>query len=195
MNNKLKIKDILLIALLTAVYMILYFITMMVIMPLGAFGHAISPGICGLLAGTVIYFMARKVGKMWQFTLMTLLTMGVFALMGGGYLPWLISSTLTAILADFIASRSKETPVLKIAVSSALMHMGQAWGAIIPTMFFVDRYREEWISRGQTAEAMDNMIRYTAGKWGVISSVVVFLLAFAGVYIGYLILRKHFKEV
>lgn len=195
MNNKLKIKDILLIALLTAVYMILYFITMMVIMPLGAFGHAISPGICGLLAGTVIYFMARKVGKMWQFTLMTLLTMGVFALMGGGYLPWLISSTLTAILADFIASHSKETPVLKIAVSSALMHMGQAWGAIIPTMFFVDRYREEWISRGQTAEAMDNMIRYTAGKWGVISSVVVFLLAFAGVYIGYLILRKHFKEV
>ncbi|MDO4719502.1 MAG: MptD family putative ECF transporter S component [Peptostreptococcaceae bacterium] len=195
MNNKLKIKDILLIALLTAVYMILYFITMMVIMPLGAFGHAISPGICGLLAGTVIYFMARKVGKMWQFTLMTLLTMGVFALMGGGYLPWLISSTLTAILADLIASRSKETPVLKIAVSSALMHMGQAWGAIIPTMFFVDRYREEWISRGQTAEAMDNMIRYTAGKWGAISSVVVFALAFAGVYMGYLILRKHFREV
>lgn len=195
MKNSLKIKDILLVALLTAIYMILYFIVMAIITPLGAFGHAISPGLCGALSGIVLYFMSRKVGKMWQFTLMTLLVMGIFALMGGGYLPWLISSVSTAILADLIASKSKQESVLKIALASGIMHMGQAWGAIIPSMFFVEKYKEEWVKRGQPAEAMDEMIRYTAGQWGIISSIIVFVLAFIGVYIGYLILRKHFQEV
>ncbi|MDO4779233.1 MAG: MptD family putative ECF transporter S component [Tissierellia bacterium] len=194
MNNKLKTKDILLIALLTAVYLILYFVTMMVITPLGAFGHAISPGIAGLLTGTIIYFMVRKVGKMWQFTIMTLLLMGIFALMGAGYIPWVISSTVMAIIADLIASRSNKTGVGKIALAAGIINVGQAWGSIIPSLFFVERYKEEWIKRGQTAEDMDNMIKYTSGQWGIISTIIVFVLSIIGVYIGYLILTKHFKE-
>lgn len=194
MNNKLKTKDILLIALLTAVYLILYFVTMMVITPLGALGHAISPGIAGLLTGTIIYFMVRKVGKMWQFTIMTLLLMGIFALMGAGYIPWVISSTVMAIIADLIASRSNKTGVGKIALAAGIINVGQAWGSIIPSLFFVERYKEEWMKRGQTAEDMDNMIKYTSGQWGIISTIIVFVLSIIGVYIGYLILTKHFKE-
>lgn len=193
MNKKLKIKDILLIALLTAVYMLIYFVCMVIITPLGAFGHAISPGICSLLAGTLIYFMTRKVGKMWQFTIFTLLVMGTFALMGGGYLPWLISSVTMAVLADLIASRSNKPTLVQVALASGLLHVGQAWGAIIPSIFFVESYRSNWIKRGQKAADMDEMIRYTAGAWGVISTVIVFVLAVIGICIGYLILKKHFQ--
>lgn len=193
MNKKLKIKDILLIALLTAVYMLIYFVCMVIITPLGAFGHAISPGICSLLAGTLIYFMTRKVGKMWQFTIFTLLVMGAFALMGGGYLPWLISSVTMAVLADLIASRSNKPTLVQVALASGLLHVGQAWGAIIPSIFFVESYRSNWIKRGQKAADMDEMIRYTAGAWGVISTVIVFVLAVIGICIGYLILKKHFQ--
>lgn len=194
MSNSLKTKDILLIALLTAVYVVIYFVTMMAIMPLGAFGHAISPGLNGLLAGTLIYFMAKKVGKMWQYTIMTLLVMGVFSLMGGGYLPWLISSTVTAVIADLIASRSKESGVCRIALASGILHVGQAWGAIIPSLLFVEKYKSDWIERGQTAESMDEMIRYTGGIWALYSSLIIFALSLIGVYIGYFILRKHFKN-
>lgn len=194
MNKKLKIKDILLIALITAVYMLVYFVTMMVSMPLGGFGHAISPGINGLISGIIIYFLARKVGKMWQFTIFTLLTQGVFSIMGGGYLPWFISATLTAVIADLIASRSKEEPVVKIALASGIIHVGQAWGAIIPALFFLDKFKEDWIKRGQTLEAMDENIKYVSSYWGVLSTVIVFVLAFIGIYVGYFILRKHFKE-
>lgn len=194
MSNSLKTKDILLIALLTAVYVVIYFVTMMAIMPLGAFGHAISPGLNGVLAGTLIYFMAKKVGKMWQYTIMTLLVMGVFSLMGGGYLPWLISSTVTAVIADLIASRSKESGVCRIALASGILHVGQAWGAIIPSLLFVEKYKSDWIERGQTAESMDEMIRYTGGIWALYSSLIIFALSLIGVYIGYFILRKHFKN-
>ena len=194
MSKKLKIKDILLLALLTAIYMIIYMVCMAIITPLGAYGHSISPGICGIFSGTVIYFMSGEVGKMWQFTIFTLFVMGVFALMGGGYLPWLITSVSTAIIADIIASRVDKPSVGRLAIASGLIHMGQAWGAIIPSMFFLESYRSTWISRGQKAAEMDAMIKYTAGTWGIVNSLIIFALAVLGVHIGYFILKKHFKE-
>ena len=194
MNNKLKIKDFILIALLTAVYFIFYLVSMLPITLIGAFGHAISPGIAAILTGSVVYFMSRKVGKMWQFTIMTAIVMAAFALMGGGYLPWVLSSMVTAVIADLISSRGNDTPVFILALSFGLMQMGQAFGSIIPSWFFLDKYRADWIARGQTAEYMDNMIQYTAGIMGILASIVTFVLGFIGIYIGYFILRKQRKE-
>lgn len=195
MTNKLKVKDFMLIALLTAVYMLIYMLSMLVITPLGAFGHAISPGICAVFSGTVIYFMSRKLGKMWQFTIMTILVMACFTLMGGGYIPWYITSVGMAIIADLVLSgKGKNAGVVNIAVASGLIHVGQAWGAVIPSIFFVDRYKSYWVMKGQPAAEMDMQIKYTAGMWGVASTIIVFVLSVIGVYLGYLILRKHFKE-
>ena len=41
---------------------------------------------------------------------------------------------------------------------------------------------------------MDEMIKYTSGAMGIVSTVIVFVLAAVGVLIGYLILRKHFEK-
>lgn len=194
MKNNMKIKDVLLVALLTAVYLIFFFGMMMAIMPLGALGHAISPGFIGLVGGTVLYFMSRKVGKMWQFSLSSLLVMGVFTFMGSGYLPWFASVMLMSILADLMASRSNRSNVFVLAITSGLIHVGHAWGAIIPAALFTNKYREDWIARGQTPEAMDEMIKYTAGQWALYSTIIVFVMGFIGIFIGYMILRKHFKE-
>ena len=48
--------------------------------------------------------------------------------------------------------------------------------------------------KGQSAAEMESHIKYTAGVWGLTSSIIVFILAVLGVYLGYFILRKHFKE-
>jgi len=193
MNNRvLKMKDLMTIALLTVVYMIIYMVSMTAISALGQFGHAISPGICGLLAGAVLLFMNRKVGKMWEYTIFTALIMGIFTLMGAGYLPWVITSMVMAILADLIASRSNSTPVWQLAIASGLMHVGQAWGSILPASLFLESYRDEFINRGMmTAEAMEENIRYVTGLFGFLATVITFVLAFAGMYLGYVILRKH----
>lgn len=50
------------------------------------------------------------------------------------------------------------------------------------------------MQKGQTEAEMNNYIKYTAGTWGVISTAIVFVMAVIGAYLGYLILRKHFKE-
>jgi len=194
MKNGLKIKDVVMVALLTALYLVFYMVSGVLITMLGAFGHAVSPGVCAFIAGSILLFMTRKVGKFGQFTIMTAICLLLFTIMGAGYLPWLITSMVAAVIADFIASREVRPAVWKVAIASGIMHVGQAWGSIIPSWFFVESYREEWISRGQTPEAMDEMVRYTQGIMGVLATAVVFALAAAGVYLGYLILKKHLKE-
>ena len=192
--RKLKIKDVVMVALLTALYLVFYFISSMSVMVLGQFGHAISPGICGLLTGAVMIFLTRKVGKFWQFTIMQAICMLLFSIMGAGYLPWVITSMVGAVIADLIASREEKPAVWKVALASGVFHVGQAWGSIVPSWFFLESYRSEWIGRGQTPEAMDEMLRFTTGFMGVVSTLIVFAFTAAGVFLGWLILRKHLKE-
>ena len=99
-----------------------------------------------------------------------------------------------AIIADFIASREEKPAVWKVAIASGIFHVGQAWGTMVPSWFFLESYKAEWIGRGQTPETMDQMIRFTSGFMGVVSTLIVFALSFAGVFLGWLILRKHLKE-
>ena len=192
--KKLKIKDVIMIALLSALYMIFYMLSMVLVTPLGPFGHAISCGICALITGSIFFFVSRKIGKFGQFMLMQAICMVLFSIMGAGYLPWVVTSMVGALLADLIASKDNNQSVLKVALASGVFHVGQAWGSIIPSWFFLESYREEWISRGQTPEAMGEMIKYTSGVMGVIATFIVFALAVAGVYLGYAILRKHLEK-
>ena len=191
---RLKMKDFVLLALLTALYIIVYFVAMMLISLMGPFGHAISPGICGLLSGAILIFISRKIGKMWQFTLMELIIMVVFALMGAGYLPWFITSMVGAILADVIASTSNTPSVLKVAIASGLIHVGNALGGIIPACFFAEQYMNEWIARGQKPDQMLEMVKATQGTMGILATIIAFILSVIGVYIGYSILKGHLKE-
>lgn len=191
---RLKMKDFVLLALLTALYIIVYFVSMMLISLMGPFGHAISPGVCGLLSGAILIFISRKIGKMWQFTLMELIIMGVFALMGAGYLPWFITSMVGAILADVIASTSNKPSVLKVAIASGLIHVGNALGGIIPACFFAEQYMNEWIARGQKPDQMLEMVKATQGAMGILATIIAFTLSVIGVYIGYSILKGHLKE-
>ena len=191
---RLKMKDFVLLALLTALYIIVYFVSMMLISLMGPFGHAISPGVCGLLSGAILIFISRKIGKMWQFTLMELIIMGVFALMGAGYLPWFIASMVGAVLADVIASTSNKPSVLKVAIASGLIHVGNALGGIIPACFFAEQYMNEWIARGQKPDQMLEIVKATQGTMGILATIIAFILSVIGVYIGYSILKGHLKE-
>lgn len=191
---RLKMKDFVLLALLTALYIIVYFVSMMLISLMGPFGHAISPGVCGLLSGAILIFISRKIGKMWQFTLMELIIMGVFALMGAGYLPWFIASMVGAVLADVIASTSNKPSVLKVAIASGLIHVGNALGGIIPACFFAEQYMNEWIARGQKPDQMLEMVKATQGTMGILATIIAFILSVIGVYIGYSVLKGHLKE-
>ncbi|RKM55251.1 hypothetical protein D6853_11020 [Butyrivibrio sp. X503] len=190
----LKIKDVVMVALLTAIYFVAYMVGSSVSMVFGPFGHAISPGLCGFFTGVVFYFISRKIGKFFQYTLMQAIIMILFSIMGAGYIPWIITSMIGAFIADWIASRESKPAVWKVAIASGIFHIGQALGAIIPSIFFMESYKADWIARGQTPERMDEMIAATTGVMGILATILVFALSFAGIYLGHLILRKHFDK-
>lgn len=194
MSRSLKLKDVILIALLTALYFVIYMVSMISVSILGPFGHAISPGIAALLGGSIYYFLAYKVGKFGQFTLMTLLLMGIFSMLAGLYIPWFITSMLGAVVADILASRQKNPPVYLLALASGSMAVGMALGAILPSLLFVESYKEVWIARGQSLESMEAMIHYTSGIWALGSTLIIFILSLIGMYLAHLILRKHLRN-
>ncbi len=144
--------------------------------------------------GPVIYFMAHKIGKMFQFTFMTLLMCGIFSLMGAAYLPWFISLLVTALIADFMCSKTNKPNTLTLAIANGLMGVGSALGSIIPSVFFAEKFKADWVARGQTADYMDATIKAASGTSGLIVIVVVFVLSFLGIYLGQILLKKHFKQ-
>lgn len=123
----------------------------------------------------------------------TIVLLLFFTLMGGAYLPWFISSISTAILADIILSVFGYDRAIPQVVSWALMQLGSAAGQWIPIWFFTDRFRQDWIDRGQSAATMDAMIHYAVGIWGIISVLVVASLSMIGVLIGRKVLKKYKK--
>ena len=42
--------------------------------------------------------------------------------------------------------------MLKVAIASGFIHVGNALGGIIPACFFAEQYMNEWIARGQKPE-------------------------------------------
>lgn len=190
-----KTKDYVFLAIISALYIAVYMVASIASSLLGPFGHNISPGIFGLAGGTIMYFIAKKLGKMWQFTLLTIIVMGLFTLMGAGYLPWWISSLTGAVIADFMVSRQGSNfSVLNLAIGFGIMQVGQACGSLIPVLLFVDSYRQEWINRGQKPEFMDASIAASQGFYAVLTVILVFGLSFIGIYLGHKILKKHFAN-
>lgn len=187
----MKTKEYIFIGLATVILFGIYFFSLMLSSIGGAFGHSISPGIFGLFAGVVFVYISYNYPKKGIFTITTLVLLLFFALMGGAYLPWFISSISTAIVADlslYLFGYDKLFPQL---ISWSLMQLGSAAGQWIPIWFFADKFRQDWIDRGQSATTMDAMIHYSLGIWGGISVLLVAGLSIIGVLIGRRILQKY----
>ena len=180
-------KDSGLILLGTVIYFVLSVIGMIVAPLFGPFGEAVSPGITGVFTGSVFFFLSRRVGRLGQFTVVSLITMCVYSLMGGMYLPWFISVVVMSVLADWLASRGKQVPVWQVAIAAGMVTIGSVFGAVIPCWFFMQSYRDYWLAHNETVETMDKVIKYTSGLMGLVTTLVTFALSVIGVYIVYLI--------
>ncbi|WP_427189403.1 MptD family putative ECF transporter S component [Parvimonas sp. G1604] len=71
-----------------------------------------------------------------------------------------------------------------------------ACGQIIPVNFFLESFKNTWLGKGGVTEsALNEMIKFSTGTYGLISLLIVFILGGLGVVIGNIILKKHFKKI
>lgn len=194
MNKKLKTKDYISLALYAALYIALYFISMAICSLFGSMVHSFSTAVQGLIAGPLIYFVAHKIGKMWQFTIFSAIYMAIFTLMGSGYLPWVITTMTGAVIADLLVSKTNNPSTLKLGFANGIMVMGCQWGQTIPVWFFLDKFKEEWIARGVSPADMELMVAGSQGMMGILASVACIVGGIAGIYLGHAILKKHLRH-
>ncbi len=196
MREYLKTKEVILIALLAALFIV---ITMAFAIPLsimgGLIGHQIASTLSILVTGSIYYFIARKVGKFGQFIIFNGIFMLVFLISSGGHFGAIIASMIGAIIADYIASRSKDTPTLKIAIGVGIIHTSMLAGIIIPNIIYVEKLTARLAAKGYSQERVVTMVEQATGPFAYVLLVVSFFFAMAGVYIGARILKKHFESV
>lgn len=191
----MKIKDLVLVAILGALNLVVSMIVTFALFPLGPYAHCISPGIAGLFAGTVFVFMCNKVGKKGSFLLFS----GVYlvAMAGVGfYLPWIISYTVSFIIGEVILSYMGYQNKIAQFIAFGLIQVGSECGQIIPVNFFLESFKKTWVGKnGVTESAINEMIKFSTGTYGLINLLIVFILGGLGVVIGNKILKKHFKKI
>lgn len=190
----MKTKDYIFIGMITIISLVIYMLAMGIASLAGTFGSGISPGIFGLLAGTIFVYICYQYPKKGIFTIYTIVLMTIFSLMGGVYLPWLVTSITSAIIADILLNFLGFNKILPQILAWSLMQLGSAAGQWIPIWFFANSFRKSWTGRGQDSASMDAMINYAKGGWGVLSVLLVFTLSSIGVLIGRKILKKYQKE-
>lgn len=195
--EKFKTKDFVFTGIIAAIYTALSLIVGVVsntVMPVVA--HAFSSSVVALLfGGVIILFLIKQVPKFGVLSLLFFVLMLIFTLLGMGYLPWFLSSMTGAVLADLIAATSQYQSRWKNALGYGIMQVGLAAGGIIPAWFFADSFRKTWVEKGMSDTGMieESIQLYTSYMGGVIL-LTSFLGGFFGIYVGYKILEKHFRE-
>ena len=184
----MKVKDLVLVAILGALNLVVSMIVTFALFPLGAYAHCISPGVAGLFTGVIFVFLCNKVGKKGSFLLFSSVYLIAMAA-SGFYLPWIISYSVAFIIGEillvFMGYKNKTAQFIAFGLIQ-----------IIPVNFFLESFKETWLGKGGVTEsALNEMIKFSTGTYGLISLLIVFILGGLGVVIGNIILKKHFKKI
>ena len=187
-------RDFILIGVLTAVYFAVGMVIAMVTAMASPLAHIFSAAITGVFGGVIYLLLVSKTPKKGVFTLSTIILMVLYQFSGGGYLPWFITTILSAVIADLICMPTHYKGFKSITIGFGLMVTGQALGNVFPVVFFAEKFRNDFVSKGVEAVFMDQMIQFIQGPMAVIILVLSFSGGVLGMLLGKKLLIKHFKK-
>ena len=83
---------------------------------------------------------------------------------------------------------------LSVGIGHGLTQAAYFTGGVFPFLFFLERELAKWQEMGMSREEILEYVKYFTGIFAVIGIVSAIVFGIAGVYIGKLILKRHFKE-
>ena len=84
---------------------------------------------------------------------------------------------------------------LSIGIGHGLTQAAYFTGGVFPFLFFLERELAKWQEMGMSREEILEYVKYFTGTFAVIGIVSAIVFGIAGVYIGKLILKRHFKDM
>lgn len=186
-SQKLKMKDIITITLLTLINVLLFMASsILYVTPITIL---MMPVIFALIEGFVFFTIAIKVPKRGALFIYCAIR-GVM----GGYLPYIICYLIAGVVAEIIVMKVGYTKFTGLSVSYVVIEvLGAIGGTFYPYVIAYDSFfknAEELIGEGNNKNILDaaNMIR----SWGgIVLLVGIIIASFIGAFIARKTLKKH----
>ena len=156
--------------------------------------HVFAPGMTGLLMGPIVLFVVKTVRRFGVLTLLAGLGVALFTLTGMGSINCLIFVAIAGLIADVIITKTR-FKTLSIGIGHGLTQAAYFTGGVFPFLFFLERELAKWQEMGMSREEINEYVKYFTGTFAVIGIVSAIVFGIAGVYIGKLILKRHFKDM
>ena len=183
-TNKLKIKDIITVVLLSLINVVIFFASsLLYATPITII---LMPVFFALLEGVVYFIIGTKVKKPGAILIYSI----VRAIMGG-YLPYIILFILSGVIADLILWKTGYGNGKALTVSYIINQVFAAFGStIIPYAIAAKAMADQAVSDGR----QDNILKASEilrSWWSVALVAGVIVAAFIGAMIGRRIVKKH----
>ena len=183
-TNKLKIKDIITVVLLSLINVVIFFASaLLYISPITII---LMPVFFSLLEGVVYFIIGTKVKKPGAILIYSI----VRAIMGG-YLPYILLFILSGVIAELILWKTSYGNGKALTVSYIINQVFAAFGStIIPYAIAAKAMADQAVSDGR----QDNILAASEilqSWWSVALVAGVIVAAFIGAMIGRRIVKKH----
>lgn len=183
-TNKLKIKDIITVVLLSLINVVIFFASsLLYATPITII---LMPVFFALLEGVVYFIIGTKVKKPGAILIYSI----VRAIMGG-YLPYIILFILSGVIAELILWKTSYGNGKALTVSYIINQVFAAFGStIIPYAIAAKAMADQAVSDGR----QDNILAASEilqSWWSVALFAGVIVAAFIGAMIGRRIVKKH----
>ena len=183
-TNKLKIKDIITVVLLSLINVVIFFASsLLYATPITII---LMPVFFALLEGVVYFIIGTKVKKPGAILIYSI----VRAIMGG-YLPYIILFILSGVIAELILWKASYGNGKALTVSYIINQVFAAFGStIIPYAIAAKAMADQAVSDGR----QDNILKASEilrSWWSVALVAGVIVAAFIGAMIGRRIVKKH----
>ena len=183
-TNKLKIKDIITVVLLSLINVVIFFASS--VLYATPITIILMPVFFALLEGVVYFIIGTKVKKPGAILIYSI----VRAIMGG-YLPYIILFILSGVIADLILWKTGYGNGKALTVSYIINQVFAAFGStIIPYAIAAKAMADQAVSDGR----QDNILAASEilqSWWSVALVAGVIVAAFIGAMIGRRIVKKH----
>ena len=183
-TNKLKIKDIITVVLLSLINVVIFFASsLLYATPITII---LMPVFFALLEGVVYFIIGTKVKKPGVILICSI----VRAIMGG-YLPYILLFILSGVIAELILWKTSYGNGKALTVSYIINQVFAAFGStIIPYAIAAKAMADQAVSDGR----QDNILKASEilqSWWSVALVAGVIVAAFIGAMIGRRIVKKH----
>ena len=189
MNNKLKIKDLVLIGIFAVIYFVgMFAIGMMGLIPIL---FLVWPFVNGAIMGILVMVFMAKEQKPWTLFIFGILAPLIMFIMGHSYVV-LVNGVIVMLLAELTRRKGGYKSFKHNAIANGFFSMWAA-GSLMQMLLVKEAYMEITVKmmNQEYANALEKLITYP-------NMVIVYISAFIGgilgAYLGKKVLKKHFEK-